>query len=63
MAKNNILDVVIEILIFLAFLGFIGNAVAGISGNVTGAALVLVGLMTLFITIGFIIFIFKSFEL
>ncbi len=60
MAKSKILTLLIEVVIFTALIGTIANSVAGVGGNVTGAALVLVGLITLFVTIGFIVAVSKT---
>ena len=54
MAKN-IVDTLMDTVIFTALIGTIGTAVVGAAaGNVTGAAAILLLLTTLFVVIGFI---------
>lgn len=60
MAKSKIIVVLVEVVIFVSLIGTIASQAAGVGGNVTGASLVLVGLVTLFVTIGFIVALAKT---
>lgn len=55
----NIVQIVIEVLIFTALIGTIALQVAG-GGNLTGASLVLFGLITVVIVAGFIMYLYKK---
>lgn len=63
MAK--IVTLLVEVLIFTALIGVIastlaeGNSTHGFLSNLSGAGVVLVGLVTLFIIIGFVLMILK----
>ncbi len=57
---SKIITVLVEVVIFTALIGTIANSVSGVGGNVTGASLVLVGLVTLFVVIGFIVVLAKT---
>lgn len=50
---SKIIEVLVEVVIFGALIGIIATTVTD-GGNLTGASLVLYGLVTLFIVIGFI---------
>ena len=56
----DMIKVLIEIVIFTALIGTIANSVANPSGNITGSGLVLYGLITLFVIIGFIVSLMKT---
>lgn len=53
-AKKDIMDTLIETVIFAALIGVIATSIAGVGANVSGAAAVLLGLTVLFIVINFI---------
>lgn len=59
MKTGKMIDVVLATVIFTALIGTIGASVAGVT-NVSGTALVLIGLITLFVAIGFIRSLMKS---
>ena len=67
MAGNSYSKVIVGVLIaavlFLSLLPVIADLVAGVGGNVTGAALVIVGLITLIVALGFIMWIVKASKL
>ncbi len=54
----KIMEVLISTLLFSALIPVIASSIAGIT-NVTGAALILVGLTVLFVTIGFVVYLMK----
>lgn len=59
----NIIQIVIEVLIFTALIGSIAVQVATFSSNtsnVTGASLVLIGLITIVVVAGFIMYLYRS---
>lgn len=56
---SKMIGVLLEVVIFAAIIGTIATTVAT-GSNLTGAALVLYGLVTLFIVIGFIVAIMKT---
>ena len=55
----NIVAIVIEVLIFTALIGTIATQVAN-GGNLSGASLVLYGLITVVIVAGFIMYLYKT---
>jgi hypothetical protein len=55
----NIVAIVIEVLIFTALIGTIATQVAS-GGNLSGASLVLYGLITVVIVAGFIMYLYKT---
>lgn len=57
--SDKMIDTLMATVIFTALIGTIGASIAAVT-NVTGAALVLLGLTTLFVVIGFIRGIIKS---
>ena len=60
MTNTKIIGVLVSVVIFTSLIGVIANQVAGVGGNVTGASLIMVGLITLFVVIGFILYIVKQ---
>lgn len=56
---SKFIGVLVEVLIFSSIIGVIATQVAD-GGNLTGASLVLYGLVTLFVVIGFIITLMKT---
>lgn len=56
---SKIVTVLVEVVIFTAIIGTIATTVAG-GANLTGTALVLFSLTTLFVVIGFIMMIMKQ---
>ena len=60
MSTQSMIGILIGVVIFVALLPTIANSVAGVGGNVTGASLVLVGLIPLFVVIGMIVAISKK---
>ena len=56
----NIIAVLVEVVIFVSLIGTIANSISTVGGNVTGTSLVLVGLITLFVTIGFVVALAKT---
>lgn len=56
----DMVKVLIEVVIFTALIGTIAAQVNNPDGNITGTALVLYGLITLFVVIGFIIGLMKT---
>ena len=56
----DIITILIEVVIFTALIGTIASQVANPDGNVTGTSLVLYGLITLFVVIGFIVALMKT---
>ena len=59
MKTNAIIGILVSVVIFVSLLPTIADQIAGVGGNVTGASLVLIGLVPLFIVIGFIVSIVK----
>lgn len=57
---SNMVTVLVEVVIFTALIGVIANEVAGPNANITGAGLVMYGLITLFVIIGFILGLMKT---
>ena len=57
---TKIVTVLVEILIFTSVIGIIASQVANPDGNLTGAALVMYGLITLFVVIGFVVALSKT---
>lgn len=55
----NIVAIVIEVLIFTALIGTIATQVAN-GGNLTGASLVLYGLIVVVIVAGFIMYLYRT---
>ena len=58
----NMTKVLVEVVIFASLIGVIASQIgtAAADGNLSAAAAVLVGLVTLFVVIGFIAYIVKS---
>ena len=56
----DIIKILVEVLIFTTLIGVIFGLVANPDGNITGASLVLYGLIGLFVVIGFIVYLVKS---
>jgi len=56
----DIIKILVEVLIFTSLIGVIFGLVANPDGNITGASLVLYGLIGLFVVVGFIIYLVKS---
>jgi len=56
----NMVELVIEIVIFTALIGVIAGQVSNADGNITGASLVMYGLITLVIIAGFIVYLTKK---
>jgi protein-S-isoprenylcysteine O-methyltransferase Ste14 len=56
---SKMITVLVEVVIFCALIGTIATSVANVE-NVSGTTLVIVGLTTLFVAIGFIISIIKT---
>jgi len=54
--------ILIEVVIFTALIGVIATAVADAisNGSLTGASLIIVGLITLFVSIGFVTYLSKT---
>jgi len=57
---SKFIGVMVEVLIFSSIIGVIATQVLSGDNNLSGAALVLYGLTTLFIVIGFIITLMKT---
>jgi hypothetical protein len=57
---TKIVTVLVEVLIFSSVIGIIASQVANPDGNLTGASLVMYGLITLFVVIGFVIALLKT---
>lgn len=57
---SKMVTVMVEVVIFGALIGIIADQVASPSANLTGAALVLYGLITLFVVIGFVLALMKT---
>lgn len=55
----DVIKIVLEVVIFMSLIGTIATLVAGANANVTGTARVLILLTTLFIVIGFIVYIMR----
>jgi len=55
----DIITLVIEVLIFSALIGTIATTIST-GGNLTGAALVLYGLITIIVVAGFIVYLSKT---
>ena len=60
MAKFNVTKILIEVVIFTSLIGTIATSVITGSINLTGAALIVTGLITLFVSIGFIVHIMRE---
>lgn len=58
--KMKMVSLTIETLIFAALIGVIAGQVANPNGNLSGAALLLYGLITLIVVAGFITYISKK---
>lgn len=56
----DIIKVLVEVLIFVSLVGVIFGLVANPDGNITGASLVLYGLIGIFIMVGFIVYLVKT---
>jgi len=56
----NMVELVIEIVIFTALIGTIASQVSNADGNISGAALVVYGLITLIVVAGFIVYLTKK---
>ena len=57
---TKMMDVLIEVVFFASLIGIIAGLLTDAAANLTGAAAVMVGLVTLFIVIGFIVNILKK---
>jgi len=57
---SKIITVTIEVLIFASLVGIIASASSDAAANMTGTAKVLVGLVTVFVVIGFIVMLMKQ---
>ena len=58
---SKIIEVLVEVLIFSALIGVIANQIAGTATeNLSAGAVVLYGIVTLFIVIGFVLSVAKS---
>jgi hypothetical protein len=57
---TKIVTVLIEVVIFTSLIGVISSSVSNNTGNLTGAALVMYGLITLFVVIGFMLALMKT---
>lgn len=60
MAKMKIITVLVEVLVFTSVIGVIAQQVNNPDGNITGASLVMYGLITLFVVIGFVVALAKT---
>lgn len=56
---SKFIQVLLEVVIFTALIGTIATSVLGVE-NVTGTALILLGLTTLFVVIGFVMMLMKQ---
>lgn len=57
---SKMITVLVEVVIFVALIGVIADSVANPNGNITGAGLVMYGLITLFVIIGFVVGLLKT---
>lgn len=57
---SKMITVLVEVVIFVSIIGVIASNVANPNENITGSALVLYGLITLFVVIGFIVGLLKT---
>lgn len=57
---SKMIEVLVEIVIFTSIIGVIAAQVANPDGNLTGAALTIFGLITLFVVIGFVILLLRT---
>ncbi len=59
---SKMITLVIEVVIFASLIGVIASQLtaAANDGNVTGAAAVMLGLVTLFVVIGFVVAVMKT---
>lgn len=55
----NIITIVIEVLIFSALIGTIATTISA-GGNLSGASLILYGLITIVVVAGFIMYLYKQ---
>jgi len=57
---SKFITILVEVLIFTSVVGVIAGQVANPDGNITGAARIMYGLITLFVVIGFVLLILKQ---
>lgn len=57
---SKFIKVMIEVLVFTSIIGIIATSVSNPNENLSGAALVMYGLITLFVVIGFVVYIMKT---
>lgn len=57
---SKMVTVLVEVVIFTSLIGVIASQVANPDGNLTGASVVIFGLITLFVVIGFILGLMKT---
>jgi len=56
----NIITILVEVLIFTSLIGIIFSLTNNADGNITGASLVLYGLIGLFVMVGFVVYLVKA---
>lgn len=56
----NIINVLVEVVIFASLIGVIASQASQTNENITGASAVLYGLITLFVIIGFVVALLKT---
>jgi len=57
---SKMIQVLVEVVIFTSIIGVIANQVFNAPDNLTGAALIIYSLITLFVVIGFIVMLLKQ---
>ena len=57
---TKMVDVLVEVVIFASLIGTIATLITDAEANLSGASAVMVGLVTLFVVIGFVMMILKK---
>lgn len=57
---TKMIKVLVEVVIFTSLIGVIAQQVNNPDGNITGASVIMYGLITLFVVIGFILTLLKT---
>ena len=57
---TKMVTILVEVLIFTSLIGIIFQLVSNPDGNMTGASVILYGLIGLFVVVGFIVYLVKS---